>query len=1058
MCLELQRREILTSKSMDNQAEQEAIAKRKEAPIVAEARRSKRLRTIAEKHADSAELGSAMDISADPDPEPFDEDFGPVANDSDANDSDSTGYRGNDNDDVEESEEEDSKPVAIDTSMLSEFQAYCDTHSHNFLQLTKEEKTCIKLLDSLKRKKAPLNAYPDLLEWHLKETKRLRENESLKDSDKYFHRKTLMKRLMKRYNMEGLLPKLKQITLPFSKATVTIPYRNAADCIVSLLTDPRVQDTDYLFFDGNPLAPPPKQVPFLQDLNTGKAFLKSYEKYITKPNQVLLPILFYIDGAVTGQFSDLPVTALKMSLGIHNRDARDQEWAWRELAWIPQVRKETARGKKLFQESNHMDSQDVILLDGEGEYAETDDEDADSKDEEDKDSDVKAQDFHSMLRFALQSFVKLQKSGFKWNLPLGGKMYKDLEFVLFVVNVKCDTEEGDLLCGKYLVRTKNVKHICRYCHCPTEQADNPLASYPMKKQHEIQKLVEGGKLNQLKAISQQNIQNAFYQVRFHAANDRGIHGACPSEMLHAILLGIFKYVRTIFFVYMGDTSKMSEDINGLAMMYGKLLTHQSSRDIPYTNFGKGIQKGKLMAKQFRGVLLVMAAVLRSSLGRNTLRKRKRFGGDAGLRDWTMLVELLLEWEAYLCLKKMKKKHVKRLAKKHRFIMYIMKNVANRTKGMGLKIMKFHAILHLVEDILLYGVPSEFDTGFNESHHKTTKVAAKLTQRKEATFNHQTAKRMTEFHVIDLAMYEIREGKCLWEYFADFDPTEEVASDENGDDDSSIQNQFPADWDVSEALNQEAPDPELGAQTTTNQEPDGSDNSEEPLEVRTGGTRIKIFEDEENEGVGAFWLEGRSIHKESTVWSQEAVDFLFNLQELLKDHLGKGGLSVFTEHQRGENIFRGHPNHRGVGPWKDWAVFDWGTGWGQLPSHIWCFVTLNNLPKGRAYEYGGINLQNGDYAVVEVATYDTSPEELSSDLFIPLNLEVQSIEEDLSVNRKFYLAPVESIVKPCIVIADIGGAPNAYFQVKPRSEWTQEFIHWIKDVHTHDDIDVEVQDS
>ena len=115
---------------------------------------------------------------------------------------------------------------------------------------------------------------------------------------------------------------------------------------------------------------------------------------------------------------------------------------------------------------------------------------------------------------------------------------------------------------------------------------------------------------------------------------------------------------------MGEESKLAEDINGLAQMYGKLLTHQSERDIPYTNFAKGIQKGKLMAKQFRGVLFVMAATIRSSLGRKLLMKKKRFGGEAGLRDWTLLVELLLEWEAYLCLKRMKRSHVQRLARKH----------------------------------------------------------------------------------------------------------------------------------------------------------------------------------------------------------------------------------------------------------------------------------------------------------------------------------------------------------------------------------------------------------
>jgi hypothetical protein len=255
-------------------------------------------------------------------------------------------------------------------------------------------------------------------------------------------------------------------------------------------------------------------------------------------------------------------------------------------------------------------------------------------------------------------------------------------------------------------------------------ADDPRAKYPPKTQPAIQKLVEKKKLERLKAISQQYIKNAWYDVGFHEANENGIHGACPSEMLHAVLLGIFKYLRDIFFKYMGPHSQLAEDIDALAKQCGKELTHQSDRDFPNTNFTKGIQKGKLMGKEYRGVLLIMAAILRSTLGRKLLFKRKKFGKEAGLTDWTLLVELLLEWEAYLCEEKMTRSIVKRLAKKHRFIMYIMRNVAVRTTGMGLKIFKFHAMTHLVEDILLYGVPSEVDTGSNESHHKPSKQVRK----------------------------------------------------------------------------------------------------------------------------------------------------------------------------------------------------------------------------------------------------------------------------------------------------------------------------------------------
>ena len=186
--------------------------------------------------------------------------------------------------------------------MLNQFKEYCTNFHHNFLPLSDPDITSIKLLHIMKRKKSPLNSFEELLEWHLKETGHLSQDESLKDTGSYIRRATLMKRLLKRYNLEPMLPKLKQIKLPHSKAVVTIPYRDAADCVASLLTDPRVRDKDYLFFNNDPLAKPPKNVMHLRDLNTGDAYLKSYEKWITKENQVALPIVFYIDGAVTGQF------------------------------------------------------------------------------------------------------------------------------------------------------------------------------------------------------------------------------------------------------------------------------------------------------------------------------------------------------------------------------------------------------------------------------------------------------------------------------------------------------------------------------------------------------------------------------------------------------------------------------------------------------------------------------------------------------------------------------------------------------------------------------------
>jgi hypothetical protein len=62
----------------------------------------------------------------------------------------------------------------------------------------------------------------------------------------------------------------------------------------------------------------------------------------------------------------------------------------------------------------------------------------------------KAQDFHTMLKDVLKTYVKIQNTGFFWDLFYKQQWYKDIEFVLFTPFVKVDGEEADKLCRKYL--------------------------------------------------------------------------------------------------------------------------------------------------------------------------------------------------------------------------------------------------------------------------------------------------------------------------------------------------------------------------------------------------------------------------------------------------------------------------------------------------------------------------------------------------------------------------------------------------------------------------------
>ena len=59
---------------------------------------------------------------------------------------------------------------------------------------------------------------------------------------------------------------------------------------------------------------------------------------------------------------------------------------------------------------------------------------------------------------------------------------------------------------------KNVAQLCRHCCCPNKQTDNPLASYPLKTQKQMEELIDAKDYEALKNLSQQFMQNDFYEI------------------------------------------------------------------------------------------------------------------------------------------------------------------------------------------------------------------------------------------------------------------------------------------------------------------------------------------------------------------------------------------------------------------------------------------------------------------------------------------------------------------------------------------------------------------
>ncbi|NJL56627.1 hypothetical protein HC928_16785 [bacterium] len=536
----------------------------------------------------------------------------------------------------------------------NEFKKYCRNAQQHFGELTKVEMCCIKIMYKLYKKRAPLDAYETVMEWHLRESDKLLPHQSMRDSRHFISRQRLMKKLRKRYNLDQKYALPRDVLLPHTNTRVSVHVHQAMNNVMSIITDPRWKDDDWLFFNDDPFGKPPANLKYIADLNTGQSYLETHKRLITKPNQILVPIPLYIDGAVTGQYDKLQVEAMTMSIGILNRKARDKEAAWRTLGFVPNYAKEDSRGKRIFVESGHVSAFEMYadLSEDEGEHDGVED-DVD-----------KAADYHAIIAVIMESLRALLEKGMEVDFFYKGKLYKKCKLVFFIPFVKCDGEEGDKLCLSFRSRGKGVKQLCRYCQCPNEETDNHEKSFPFKTEPLLKRLYDQGKQEQLRMMSQVCAQNAFHGLRFGLHNNRGIHGACPWELLHAVLLGIFKYCRDCFFLQLGKTSKATEEVNALAKEIGALLARQSERNKPRTKFAKGIFKGKLMAKEFSGVLLIMSAVLCSEAGAGLLQNayKKNFRQDYQRKDWLLLVETLLQWEAYLKLDQMELKDVVRLKK------------------------------------------------------------------------------------------------------------------------------------------------------------------------------------------------------------------------------------------------------------------------------------------------------------------------------------------------------------------------------------------------------------
>ena len=580
------------------------------------------------------------------------------------------------------------------------------------------------LLKIIADKKMPLNAFQSIFEWAIES-----QQGPGFDFANYYNarcRKTILK------DIRSSLPdhllndgfEHKSVLWYPDKKPIEVTVKPFLNALKNLLGRPKLMREENLSFphstniyshESHPLSDT------ISELHHGSWWSDSWKaRCDPEKKEILVPIIFYMDGILLDARGRLSLTPLNMTLGIFNVATRKRQEAWETIYFHPDSSYVSTNNQKSVSPIHNV------------------------------------MNLHNGLGVALESFKEacLDVDGFEWDgIPYAGSSHR-VRMKFAIAYVIGDTELHDKLCGSYGSRSKNVKMLCRHCECPT-----PLSVVPRTFQGfrcwEPQDFDQQDDPKYFKSISHNDISNVFHDLDFGHGNKHNIHLATPGECLHMHQLGIAKRVIESFkhfvFSQVGTCNRQVafDSISRIAQQYGGLLNRQSDRDLPRTRFSSELMNGaKKEGKDYAAVILCLIVALVSGEGKQLLKDHALLT-DYLINEQIDTLELIIGMEEFLKNGSIRKEIVKTLCLEKMIVHFLNKiNVNCQRGGMGTTTIKNHLYLHLNQYIKYWGPPTGWDSAPSESHHKTNiKAPSKTTQQNASTIINQTATRQTELNLI-----------------------------------------------------------------------------------------------------------------------------------------------------------------------------------------------------------------------------------------------------------------------------------------------------------------------
>ena len=592
--------------------------------------------------------------------------------------------------------------VLLDMKKHQQEESNQSSYDHEYI-------TCLELVKILIDKGISLSHYDVFMKW---------KNSSTVGPKKFISLDKLISISIERTYGESLAQRMKPIIhmvdLQSGRKCHLVTF-DVATRIFDMLNNKSLTKPENLIFkekDGNPFHVFHSED--FNDIETSSVYIKTCrDERINNDEEILCPIGLYIDELKLDAFGKLGLEPVVMTLLIYNRQTRNTHEAHRVIGYMP----------------------NFSMLFGSKSYS----------------ADDKANDYHQCLSLIIDNIKKIQcRNGYRWRFEFqkypNQVFERKLKFPLFYVIG--DAKGNDLLAGRYGSRHKTTC-VARDCDILTNLCDDPKQVCNFHRQD----IMETKDINELKDLSFRKLnKNAFEGIWF-GSQPYGLFAALPPEPLHVFLLGIVERLSESFLHRL--TPQLMKTLDAHVGYICSNNCRQSDREYPtLTTFTSGVSNAtRLTAKEklariFAIYLTLLTKDFQDEIvdhsGRTIIPKKMEGKiSRTEYNHWINVFEQTLLFSSWIY----REHHPKAFFNGGRkspvaqriveFMLYYRKH-APRKDGNGLKLLKFHHLLHFWWVIRLFGSLLNIDGSRGESNNQfLAKRVGKETQQNHLTLNYQT---------------------------------------------------------------------------------------------------------------------------------------------------------------------------------------------------------------------------------------------------------------------------------------------------------------------------------